>query len=327
VVHPWTPLGLVLRFALFLVVALPIVCASDALAAEPAWPLLPAAQVDSGGIFLHQLIGLPVSNLSQPTRLGPAPALGQMVLLSRAQIDELLRRLAPELPATNWSGATQVRITRRLRPLAETELRDLLTATVQSQFVKEKGELELRFRSPWATLNVPDEALTLKVVDLPATGVSMSFIIRFELLTAAEKVGEWQVVVQGKLMREVLVAQSLLKRGQLLTASDLTTERRDVVTLREPLAITAMAEAVILELTENVAEGQPLLGRSVRQRPAVQRGKVVDAIIEDGALHISMKVEVLADGLPGQMVRVRNPRTKKEFLAKIQNEQTVLVTL
>ena len=299
----------------------------SAFAGEPAaWPLLPSAQVDSAGIFLHQIVGLQISIPLPSTRLAPAPALGQTASFSRAQINELLHRGAPELIITNWSGAAQIRVTRRLRPLGETELRALLTATLQSQFVKDKGELELRFRSPWAALNVPDEALTLKVVDFPATGVSGSFIIRFELLTVAEKAGEWQVVAQGRLWREVLVARAALKRGQLLAASDVVAERRDVVGLREPLGPSVLEETV-LELSENLAEGQPLLGRSVRPRPVMQRGRVVDAVITDGALNISMKVEVLADGLLGQTVRVRNPRTKKEFLGKVQNEQTVLVAL
>ena len=34
-----------------------------------------------------------------------------------------------------------------------------------------------------------------------------------------------------------------------------------------------------------------------------------------------------ADGLPGQTVRVRNPKTKREFYAKVQDEQTVLIHL
>jgi flagella basal body P-ring formation protein FlgA len=36
---------------------------------------------------------------------------------------------------------------------------------------------------------------------------------------------------------------------------------------------------------------------------------------------------VLADGLPGQTVRVRNPKTKREFYAKVQDEQTVVINL
>jgi flagella basal body P-ring formation protein FlgA len=42
---------------------------------------------------------------------------------------------------------------------------------------------------------------------------------------------------------------------------------------------------------------------------------------------ISVKVEVLEDGVPGQMVRVRNLKSKREFRAKVENEETVLVPL
>jgi flagella basal body P-ring formation protein FlgA len=49
--------------------------------------------------------------------------------------------------------------------------------------------------------------------------------------------------------------------------------------------------------------------------------------VRDGALNISLKVEALADGLPGQIVRVRNPKTKREFYAKVQDEQVVVINL
>ena len=62
-------------------------------------------------------------------------------------------------------------------------------------------------------------------------------------------------------------------------------------------------------------------------RPVVQRGQFVDGLVRDGALNIALKVEVLADGLPGQTVRVRNPKTKREFYAKVQDEQTVVISL
>ena len=59
----------------------------------------------------------------------------------------------------------------------------------------------------------------------------------------------------------------------------------------------------------------------------MQRGQLVDGLVRDGTLNISLKVEVLADGLPGQTVRVRNPKTKREFHAKVQDEQTVVINL
>jgi len=295
---------------------------------EPAaLELLPAAQVDSAGIFLHQIANAKQSVLPpQPIRLADAPVFGQAASLSRAQIVELLKTSAPGFAATNWSGAAQVRVTRRARALAERELRDLLTATLQKDFVKDKGDLELRLTRPWVSVFVPDETLVLKVIDLPATGVSAHFIARFELLAGQDRLGPWQVVAQGKVMKDILVARSTVQRGQTLLDANFTVERRDVLTLREPLDDTAL-KTPSLELIESVQAGQPLLARSVRMRPVIQRGQFVDGLVRDGSLNIALKVEVLADGLPGQTVRVRNPKTKREFYAKVQDEQTVIISL
>ena len=70
-----------------------------------------------------------------------------------------------------------------------------------------------------------------------------------------------------------------------------------------------------------------LSSRSLRLRPIVHRGKVADAIVSDGMLTLSVKVEILEDGLPGQTIRVRNLKSKREFRGKVQNEETIYVTL
>ncbi len=293
----------------------------------PALELLPAAQVDSGGIYLHQLLSTPLSvPPTPPIRLAGAPAFGQAASYTRAQTAALLTAAAPALATTNWSGAAQVRVTRRARAFNETDLRELLTVTLQQEFVKEKGDLELRLSRPWATVFVPDETLILKVIDLPASGVGPNFIVRFELVAGPDRVGPWQVITQARVMKDILVARTLLKRGQPLAGSDFTAERRDVLSLREPLDESVLRDPS-LELVEGVQAGQPLLARSVRMRPVVQRGQMVDGLVREGSLNISLKVEVLADGLPGQTVRVRNPKTKREFYAKVQDEQTVVINL
>ncbi|HYV33159.1 MAG TPA: flagellar basal body P-ring formation chaperone FlgA, partial [Candidatus Binatia bacterium] len=111
-----------------------------------------------------------------------------------------------------------------------------------------------------------------------------------------------------------------------LQEADFITERHDVLTLRDPLDRTALKNPAI-ELVENLPAGQPLLSRAVRLRPVVQRGQLVDGLVRDGPLNISLKVEVLADGLSGQTVRVRNPKTRREFYAKVQDDQSVLISL
>lgn len=333
------------RFPLFL--SLLVVALFCTRAAGAPLELLPTALVDGRGIFLHQLVKTeggggqsgkaesekaenPVSHFPDLSLsalpLCPSPLFGQVVLLTRAQIQTLGRQVAPDFATNGWAGAAQIRVGRRARSLAETELREWLTATLQREFVKERGELELRLGRPWTPVSVPDETLTLRVLDVPATGVSANFIVRFEMVCGAERFGPWSLLVQGRLMKEVLVARAALPRGQLLAEAEVAPERREVTALREPLDVAALADAS-LEINESISAGQPLLARSVRRRPVVLRGQLIEALMQDGTLSIRLKVEALSDGLPGQMIRVRNPKTKREFYAKIKNDQTVLLSL
>lgn len=299
--------------------------AACAFASEPAaWHLRPTAQVDGGGLFLDAVVE--AAGELPKVRLAAAPAAGQTNTFTRAQLAELLREKAPSLSLTNWTGAAQVKVSRRSRALDETELLELLTAALQRDLVKERGELELRLTRAWPSTPVPDEPFTVKILELPAAGVTPNFILRFELRAGSESVGRFQVPLQARVFREVWVAGSTLPRGQSLRDADLMRERRDVLVLRDPLPALTL-DNPSLELAENVPSGVALASRSVRHRPVILRGKVVDAFVSDGSLLISVKVEVLEDGLPGQTVRVRNLKSKREFRGKVQNEETILVSL
>ena len=174
--------------------------------------------------------------------------------------------------------------------------------------------------------NVPDEPLTLKILDLPTLGVTPFFIVRFELRTARESLGTWQLPVQARVWRDVWVARSALQRGEFIAEADLARERRDMLSLHEPLAEFAAGDTT-LEMAEPVQAGSPLLARSVKLRPVLHRGQIADALVQDGALSITMKVEVLEDGAPGQIIRARNSQSRRDIRGKVLNEQTILVSL
>ena len=112
-----------------------------------------AAQVCGDGIFLPQIL-----TSSQPLpviRLGDAPAFGKTLILTRAQVCGLLAASAPGV-GTNFSGPDAIKISRRSRTFGESDLLGLLTATLQQNYVKSKGLLELRLSQPWHTLELPD---------------------------------------------------------------------------------------------------------------------------------------------------------------------------
>ena len=282
------------------------------------------AVVDGAGIFLDQVVDSPTP-LPQ-IRLASAPALGQTVSLSRAQVLDLAQKSLPELSATNFVGANALRISRRARPLASPEMLELLVAELNKTVVKDKGELELNLTRPWTPALVPDEPLTVRIMDLPASGLSANFILHFELWTGKELIGKWHLAAQARLWREIPIVQTATVRGELVRDADVTLERRDLLVNRDAF-LDFPTDNNSLEFTENIPPGRPILNRSMKMRPAIRRGKIVEGVFQDGGLNIALKVEALEDGLLGQVVRVRNPKTKRELSGKVQNEQTILISL
>ena len=295
-------------------------------ASMPSLTLNAEAQADSQGVFLAQLVVAPSNAVLPHLRLLDPPRVGAPLTLTRANLQQLLARPECGLTVTTWSGAEQVRIARRTRSLGEGDVKELLTAALQERFVQDRGELELRFSRPWAAVPVPDDNLTVRLIDVPPSGLSSLFIVRFELLSGTEPVGNWQAVLQAKIWREIWVTRTPMRRGQTISEAELNRERRDVLVVREPLADFAATTAVV-ESTESLQAGAPLLQRHLRLQPVMRRGQSADAILQDGVMSLSLKVEVLEDGAPGQIIRIRNPISRRELRGKVQNETTVMVCL
>ena len=225
--------------------------------------------------------------------------------------------------ATNASASSVARPPRRLE---EEELRQLLTDFLNDGYGKNGAEWEVRVTRLWTPLPVPEGPLTVEILEPSINRITSNSILRCEIRAGRQLVGTRQVPVYIRLWRKVLIAETTLQRGQLLSDVALALERRDVLTLRDPLYELPSAAAAY-ELAESVTAGAPLTARAFRLKPVVFRGKTVTAIMTDNALTISLKVEVLAEGVPGQLVRVRNLHSRRELRGKVQDEQTILISL
>jgi flagella basal body P-ring formation protein FlgA len=289
----------------------------------PPIQLIAVAPVCGDGVFLPQIFS---SEQPLPAiRLCDAPAFGKNLILNRAQICDLLAANAPGV-GTNFSGPDAIKISRRSRTLGESDILGLLTATLSHNYIKDKGQLEIRLAQPWKALVLPDEPLTLEVTELPSAGVTPGFIVRFTLRTAHETLGNWQANLKASVWREVWVASVQLKRGEPFNVDSFIRERRDILNFREPLADFAASDDA-LEMAESVPPGQPLLARMVKARAVVHRGQRADALVQDGAMSIRTKVEILDDGSPGQTVHARNSSTHRDLTGTVLNDRTILISL
>src|ERR1051325_291206 len=102
------------------------------LGAQPeaaSWPLAAETKVDSRGIFLRNVIAQTFTQPLPEVRIADAPAFGRAAVFTRTQLNDLLAKAAPELIPV-WSGPDRVRVIRRNRVLDETEMRQMLTASL-----------------------------------------------------------------------------------------------------------------------------------------------------------------------------------------------------
>jgi flagella basal body P-ring formation protein FlgA len=294
-------------------------------AAEPSGlQLMPVAEATGDGVFLQQVIK---SDQPLPSvRLCDAPEVGATLSFSRSQINDMLAVAAPNLMTTNWTGADSIQISRRTRTLNEASLITLLTTSLQQDYVKDRGELELNLTQPWDATVVPDEPLSVKVLELPTEGVTRSFILRFQLCTATEIAGTWDVTLQARIWRNVWVAHSDLLRGDLLADADVVQDRRDILTAHEPLADFSPGDTT-LEVADSVPADHIIFARDLRLRAIIHRGQVADAVVQDGALNVSAKVQALEDGAPGQMIRARNVVSQRDLTGKVLDDHTIEISL
>ena len=214
------------------------------------------------------------------------------------------------------------------RVLDEAVVTKLLTAVLQAQFTGGDGTLDVKLTRPWVAREIPAAGpLTLKILEMPNGGVASSFLVRFEIFAAnGSSLGNWPEPVRAHLWRQIRVARSMLKPGERVADADIALERRDMLALHGPLAEFADGDPS-LEIAQSVPAGSPLLAGSVKLRPVVYRSQMITARLDDGALTVTMKVEAMETGTPGQIIRLRNLQSNRDLSGKVLDDKTVLVTL
>jgi flagellar basal body P-ring formation protein FlgA len=186
------------------------------------------------------------------------------------------------------------------------------------------GELKLELVSQWQTLKLSSPSFIVQLTDLPPGGLSRSFGLRFKIVSGADTFGPFQVFVRAQLWQEVWVAATRLERGQALDRTQVTPQKVDIFQERLPLISTAVDPGT-LELTASVSAGRTLSRMEAIGRPLIRKGQFVEAVAQHGAMSISMKALALENGAAGDLIRLRNVESRKDFNAQVLNENKVQV--
>lgn len=246
--------------------------------------------------------------------LGTAPAIGQQRTLTQGMIRMRLRQYYLNPDTMTLRGPETITI----------------CATPQVQQADVAGERAAQWlRAHMAPL--PGEELLLTPVGIPATGaptdgvtwacrdagtVGTQAAVRITAMNGKTIAWETTVRFTVRRMADVLVARAALAAGALITAEQVTRERRDIA----GLAGTAIRDVHALEgmrAHTALAAGSILCADQVEPIPVITRNMRITLTARCGGLVISLPATACEDGSIGATIRVLNSQTKRELLARV----------
>jgi flagella basal body P-ring formation protein FlgA len=208
---------------------------------------------------------------------------------------------------------------------ALTDLKPAITAALTEELEIEGGELVLTSVQPLPKVEVPEDfPLIVKITQPPAGGLGSFMTVKFSVTVGDQPRGEHTAFFKAALMREVWVATKFCNRLKTLDQVSLKRKKMNVINLRNGIW-EGDKLTDDLQIIQAVPSGTVLQPRHVRRKPVVLRNQTVQAVIRHKALHIRLPVIALEDGAPGDVIRLRNPKSYKELRGTVVNSDTVSI--
>ena len=122
----------------------------------------------------------------------------------------------------------------------------------------------------------------------------------------------WKLFVSARvhIYEEVVIARHPIIRGQVVAASDLARERRDIARLGEGYFVDPRA-LIGKHARRAISAGELIRHRALDQPKSVRRGQRVVLVARSPGFEVRMEGKALAAGGIGDIIRVRNRRSRR----------------
>jgi len=152
---------------------------------------------------------------------------------------------------------------------------------------------------------------------------SSAMLVRLRLFGDGALAADASLVLRAVHGREVWVARQPLASGAIFDPSALETRRVDLFRERDALPTSAGDRGFIF--ARGVSAGRVLTWRDLARRPLVRKGDLVEVSVAEGQLTVTMKALAMESGAQGDVVTLRNPESRKDFVAVVTHENRVQV--
>lgn len=219
------------------------------------------------------------------------------------------------------SSQTRADATGQVRLAVEQHLRVML----EGQAARQGWQgMQLRYE-----VSVPASSTTLEqclgTLQIQATGDAPSAMDRQQLHVSCPDGWSLNATGQAHVFLPVVHAEGIIDRGQTLTANDLKLQRINIAKARRGY-YNRIEEVAGLAAKRRIRAGQTITPALLEQAMAVRRGQPVKIVASHDGIEASTSGEALADGQPGDVIRVRNMGSGKVIDAKVLGSGVVTST-
>jgi flagella basal body P-ring formation protein FlgA len=153
----------------------------------------------------------------------------------------------------------------------------------------------------------------LVLVSAPSE-LASQLLVTVRATDAAGRAAEHTLVLRAELWRDGLALRDAAPTGAPLDPASADIRRFDALRERDALPLNAVNE---MAFARAVPAGRLLTRRDVIRFPLVRRGQTIEVLATDGRLTVTLRAIALNDAGRGETVRVRNPDSKKDFVAEV----------
>ena len=245
-------------------------------------------------------------------------------MLPGAMILGTLRSHGVDLERVRYVIPPVVRVRRRAQEVSTAAIRTMVESYLDTQIDRADGRVVVRgVEVPGAGRLAPGpyRSRVARRRGAPLAGRTQ---LQVEFLQDERVVSSVTVTVHIAVFEDIYVTRRVIPRGTLVTAGDISAERRDVSTLPRGV-ITRADEVVGKEAKITLPPLMPLRHEQLGAPVLVRRGEVVTLIAESPGLRVTTTGEVREDAPRGAQVRVVNQSSKAEVVGRVVDGTTVAV--
>jgi len=231
----------------------------------------------------------------------------QSKTLSSAEISQIIRTDLAQIE-NEWGRKIQLKVPSQVK--VERKMRSLdvknVTADLKSIFSQmcEACEIEI---SHVSVPRLPAQNQNAWTIPSPRVLPRGSFSVPVEVM---KEQGEKQIFwIQGRLnvFRQVPVALRAIGLGERLQKSDIGLERKDLTFAQD--STPNIEEIQGRRLKQSLRAGSVIFSNHIEQEKALRRGEVVKIRSGQGGWEVALSAVAEQDGVIGDSVRVRNPKS------------------